>query len=131
MSPKFREFFKAQLSAFVGGLVDFGIYSFCYKVLLFTAPISNIFSGSLGAIVNFTINRYWSFGTTQVSVASQLWKFILVVAGSIFLKSSGIYVLVDILNLHFLLSKAIVEIIVSLGFNFILQKYWVFKNNSF
>ena len=127
MSFKWKEFFKAQLSAFLGGLADFGIYTFCYKILLYTAPFSNVVSGSLGAIVNFTINRYWSFNNTAVPLASQLWKFILVVAGSITLKSLGIHLLVDIWHWHFLLSKVILEIIVSLGFNFTLQKYWVFR----
>lgn len=127
MSKKWKEFFKAQLSAFVGGLVDFGIYSFCFKILQFSAPFSNAISGSLGAVVNFTINRYWSFNNSSTPVANQLWKFILVVIGSISLKSLGIYVFVDKWQWNFLLAKAVVEIVVSLGFNFTLQKYWVFK----
>ena len=127
MSERLKVFLKAQLSAFIGGLSDFGIYTFCYTVLKFTAPFSNVISGSLGAIVNFTINRYWSFDNTETSLGSQLWKFVLVVIGSITLKSLGIHLLVDIWHVHFLLSKAIVEIIVSLGFNYTLQRFWVFK----
>jgi putative flippase GtrA len=127
MSFKLKEFLKAQLSAFLGGMTDLAIYSFCYKVLSFSAPFSNAISGSLGAIVNFLINRHWSFGNTKTSLGSQLWKFIIVVIGSISLKSLGIYILVDIWQWHFLLSKLLVEIIVSLGFNFTLQKFWVFK----
>ncbi|MVZ67168.1 GtrA family protein [Sphingobacterium sp. DK4209] len=127
MTAKVREFLKVQLSAFVGGLSDFGIYTFCYTVLKYSAPFSNVISGSLGAVVNFTINRYWSFNSTAQSLGSQLWKFIIVVLGSIGLKSLGIHVFVDIMHWHFLLSKLIVEIVVSLGFNFTLQKYWVFK----
>ncbi len=127
MSFKLKEFLRAQLSAFVGGLSDLGIYSFCYKVLAISAPFSNVISGSLGAVVNFTINRYWSFNNTGKSIESQLWKFILVVVGSIALKSLGIHFFVDVWNWHFILSKLIVELVVSLGFNFTLQKFWVFK----
>lgn len=126
-SSKIKIFLKAQLSAFVGGLFDFCIYSLCYKVFGVSAPLSNVVSGSLGAIVNFTINRYWSFESTSTPVKEQLWKFIIVVVGSIILKSSGIYVLVDLMSINFLLAKGIVEIIVSLGFNYVLQKIWVFK----
>ena len=127
MAFKVKEFLKAQLSAFVGGLTDFGIYSFCFKVLALSAPISNVVSGSLGAVVNFIINRYWSFNSKEESLGNQIGKFVVVVCGSILLKSAGIYLLVDSWNLHFILAKIIVEIIVSLGFNFVLQKYWVFK----
>lgn len=126
-SSKIKEFFRAQLSAFVGGLFDFGIYSVCFKFLGISAPFSNVVSGSLGAIVNFTINRYWSFKSADNPIGQQLWKFVIVVLGSITLKSSGIYVLVDLLEMNFLLAKIIVELIVSLGFNFVLQKFWVFK----
>lgn len=127
MSPKVKEFLRAQLSAFVGGLSDFAIYTFCYKILLISAPFANAISGSFGAIVNFTVNRYWAFNNTRDSVTQQLWKFILVVMGSILLKSTGIYFLVNVWEGHYLLSKVIVELIVSLGFNFLLQKYWVFR----
>lgn len=126
-SFKIREFLKAQLSAFLGGLFDFGIYSFCFKVLNISAPFSNAISGSLGAVVNFLINRYWSFNSKDQPLGSQLWKFVIVVVGSILLKSSGIYLLVEVLGINFLLGKLVVEIVVSLGFNFVLQKYWVFK----
>lgn len=127
MYAKYKEFFKAQFSAFIGGLFDFGIYTFCFTFLNFTAPLSNVVSGSLGAVVNFTINRYWSFESSNNSIGSQLWKFVLVVIGSISLKTLGIYILVDVFQWHFIISKLIVEVIVSLGFNFLLQKFWVFK----
>ncbi|HLT86696.1 MAG TPA: GtrA family protein [Sphingobacterium sp.] len=128
---KIRDFFfsfgKAQISAFLGGLFDFIIYTIGIQVLGFTAYISNIVSGSLGAVVNFTINRYWTFESTKVPVGRQLAKFVVVVIGSIFLKSIGIFFLVDYLSLNPYYAKIIVEILVSLGFNFLMQKYWVFR----
>lgn len=127
MSNKIVEFLRAQLSAFIGGMTDLGIYTFCYKILHLSAPLSNVVSGSLGAIVNFLINRYWSFNSTETSVGCQLWKFVIVVLGSIMLKSLGIHYFVDVWGWHFLFSKLLVELIVSLGFNFTLQKFWVFK----
>jgi len=127
MSAKYKEFFKAQFSAFIGGVFDFAIYTFSFTFLNFTAPFSNVVSGSLGAVVNFTINRYWSFESSNNSIGSQIWKFVLVVIGSISLKSLGIYILVDIFQVHFIVSKLIVELVVSLGFNYLLQKFWVFK----
>ena len=120
-------FGKAQVSAFVGGLFDFLVYTLGIQVLGLSAYLANIISGSLGAVVNFSINRYWTFQSTEVSVGRQLCKFVVVVVGSISLKSAGIYVLVDLFALNAYYSKIVVEVLVSLGFNFILQKYWVFK----
>lgn len=128
MSQKVKEFLKAQLSAFLGGLSDLGIYSFCFIVLKFTALSSNVISGSLGAVVNFLINRNWAFKSAEKPVFNQLWKFVIVVIGSISLKSLGVHFFVDTWHWHFILSKLLIEILVSLGFNFTLQKFWVFKN---
>ena len=127
MSTKFKEFLRVQLSAFLGGLFDFGIYTLCFRLFDLSGVLSNVISGSLGAVVNFTINRYWSFKSDQVSLVSQLWKFVLVVLGSIALKSAGIYLLVDYYGVHYLLSKVVVELVVSLGFNYCLQRWWVFR----
>ncbi|WP_437922416.1 GtrA family protein [Sphingobacterium sp. LRF_L2] len=124
-----RSFGKAQVSAFLGGLSDFAIYTFCLRVLLFSAHGSNIISGSLGAVTNFVINRYWAFESKATPIGNQLWKFVIVVVMSITLKSTGIYFLVDYLFLNPFYSKLVVEIVVSLGFNFTMQKYWVFKKN--
>ncbi|SFT10217.1 GtrA family protein [Sphingobacterium wenxiniae] len=123
----FLSFGKAQISAFIGGISDFAIYTFCLQVLGFSAHGSNVLSGTLGAIVNFTINRYWAFESTTQPIGNQLWKFVLVVIGSISLKSTGIYLLVDYLHWNPFYSKLAVELVVSLSFNFLLQKYWVFR----
>lgn len=128
---KIRNFFlsfgKAQISAFLGGIFDFAVYSIGIQFFGLTAYISNIVSGSLGAVVNFTINRYWTFDRTDVSVGKQLAKFVLVVIGSIFLKSTGIFFLVDHIGLNAYYSKIVVEILVSVVFNFLMQKFWVFR----
>lgn len=131
LRAKVRDFFlsfgKAQVSAFLGGLFDFGVYSFGIQILNISPYLSNIMSGSLGAVLNFTVNRYWTFDKTDAPVSRQLARFVVVVIGSIFLKSIGIFFLVDHLSANAYYSKIIVEILVSLGFNFLMQKYWVFN----
>ena len=88
---------------------------------------SIIISGVLGAVVNFSLNRYWAFKKHDESYRRQLRRFIFVVAGSIALKSSGTYLLTELLHLDYKISRLFVDAVVSLGFNFTLQKYWVFK----
>lgn len=123
-------FAKAQLSAFLGGLIDYGVMIFCTEVLGIYYPISIAIGGIIGAIFNFSVNRYWTFNGDKASkapVGAQLVKFIFVVAGSIFLKSTGTYLFTNWLKINYKFSRIIVDIIVSLGFNYLLQTYWVFK----
>lgn len=126
-------FAKAQVSAFLGGVLDYLIMIACTELLHIHYTISIAIGGIIGAIVNFSINRYWTFNANQANkspVGFQLAKFIFVVAGSIALKSSGTYLFTNWLRLDYKISRIMVDIIVSLGFNYVLQKYWVFKKTA-
>lgn len=120
-------FCKAQFSAFSGGMFDYGVMILLteYGDIHYTKSI--VISGMLGAVVNFSLNRYWTFKRKDVSKYKQLRKFIVVVFGSIALKSSGTYALTELLHLDYRISRLCVDAVVSLAFNYTLQRYWVFK----
>lgn len=122
-------FCKAQASAFIGGLFDYAVMILLteYGGLFYTKSI--VISGLIGAVINFSINRYWTFKNRDVSKRRQLRRFVFVVMGSIALKSSGTYLLTELLHLDYKISRLCVDAIVSLGFNYMLQKYWVFKHD--
>ncbi|ATP57112.1 polysaccharide biosynthesis protein GtrA [Pedobacter ginsengisoli] len=126
-------FAKAQLSAFTGGIVDYLVMILCTELLGIHYTISIAIGGIVGAIVNFSVNRYWTFTSAKANkapVGQQLVKFIFVVGGSILLKSSGTYLFTTWLKLDYKITRIMVDIIVSLSFNYVLQKYWVFRKKS-
>lgn len=123
----FLVFIKAQGSAFIGALVDYFTMIACTELLDIHYTISIIIGGIIGAVVNFSINRKWTYEAEAGALESQIPKFILVVLGSILLKSGGTYMLSTWLSLDYKISRIIIDIIVSLGFNYTLQTYWVFK----
>ena len=123
-------FGKAQFSAFVGGMFDYCVMIFCTEVFKIYYAESIIISGLLGAMVNFSINRYWTFQNKGAALTNQLLRFYLVVLGSIVLKSSGTYFITENLLVDYKISRLIVDLFVSLGFNYTLQKYWVFRKEE-
>lgn len=123
-------FLKAQASAFIGGISDYLIMVLCTEVFGIHYTISIAIGGIIGAVVNFSINRKWTYRAEDGKLNSQLIKFILVVFGSIFLKSAGTYLLTTWLNVDYKITRIIVDLIVSLGFNYTLQTYWVFLKNA-
>lgn len=123
-------FAKAQFSAFAGGIIDYLVMLGCTELLHIHYTISIAIGGVIGAVFNFSVNRYWTFNASKASqnpVGGQLIRFIFVVAGSIALKSSGTWLFTTYLHLDYKISRIIVDIIVSLGFNYVLQTYWVFR----
>lgn len=129
LKKKFQPFvfLKAQTSAFIGGMADYAIMIACTELLHIHYSISILISGILGAIVNFSINRSWTYKTGNAPVGAQILKFAAVVLGSVLLKSGGTYGLTHWLKVDYKITRILTDIVVSLGFNYTLQTYWVFK----
>ena len=123
-------FGKAQLSAFIGGISDWIIMIMCVETFHVHYTASIWISGFLGAMVNFSLNKYWTYGATHESLTNQLMKFYFVVIGSVALKSFGTWMMTEGLTLDYKISRLVVDLVVSLGYNFTLQKYWVFKKQQ-
>ena len=124
-------FVKAQLSAFSGGVIDYAIMIFCTEIFHVHYTISIAIGGVIGAVINFSINNKWTFHSTDAiyknSIREQLLKFVLVVVNSIFLKSMGTYAITNFFRIDYKISRLITDLFVSIGFNYTLQRYWVFK----
>lgn len=134
MSKPVFTFAKAQTSAFLGGMLDYIVMIACTELLHIHYTISIIISGCIGAVLNFSLNRYWSFKekrSDRSPIGPQLAKFCTMVAGSVLLKAFGTYVLTSRLKLDYRISRILIDIIVSLGFNYVLQNYWVFRKKLF
>jgi len=122
-----KEFFKAQVSAFVGGIIDYLVMVICIECFDIALIPSIIFGGVIGAIFNFTINRCWTFKSKQSNILNQIFKFKVAAATSIFLKAFGTLLLTKTLGLNYKIARLIADALVCFGFNFIIQKLWVFK----
>ncbi len=124
-------FAKAQVSAFIGGVTDYAIMVFFTEIFHVHYTISIAIGGIIGAIVNFSVNRGWTFRSKNLpyknSIDKQLIKFVLVVANSIILKSSGTYLITNFLKIDYKISRIIIDLLVSILINYTLQKHWVFK----
>jgi len=130
MFTKLFIFLKAQVSALIGGSVDYLIMIFITEFFHVHYTISIAIGGIIGAIINFTLNKTWSFKTKRKyknSGRTQFLRFILVVFNSITLKSVGTYLVTTFLRIDYKISRLIIDLIVSLAFNYTLQKQWVFK----
>lgn len=122
-----KTFFKAQLSSFAGGMVDYFTMIFLTEVGGFFYAYSIIISGAVGAVVNYSINRRWTFQANGEKKMIQVPRFAITVAGSIFLKSTGTYLLTHYGAIDYKISRLIIDLFVAIGFNFPMQKYWVFS----
>ena len=83
---------------------------------------------ALGAVTNFALNRFWSFGSDpRCSGVPRPAATLLVSAGSLGLNMLGVYAFTAGTGLKYGFSKIITAILVGLFFNFPLHRRYVFK----
>ncbi|WP_202703618.1 GtrA family protein [Flavobacterium sp. UGB4466] len=126
-------FLQAQVAAFLGGITDYGLMILLTEVFQVHFAFSILISGTVGAVINFSINRIWVFKNQSgysSHINSQLFKFALVVLGSISLKSFGTLIFQKVFQIDYRIGRLITDSFVSYGFNYPLIKYWVFRANK-
>ena len=84
---------------------------FGVEILGWTLFWALAYGGVVGAVVNFSLNRYWTFRDKDVAYRSSLWsqvlKFAMTVVGSILLKYLGTYVLEHYAGIDYKIGKLI------------------------
>jgi len=119
-------FFRAQASSLIATLVDFFTTLILVELFMQHYLMASVLGAIAGAVTNFMINRQWAFNATEESVRKQSMRYVLVWTGSLMLNTSGLYLLTYFLNIKYIISKIIVSLIVGIGFNYVLQKKYVF-----
>jgi putative flippase GtrA len=59
-----------------------------------------------------------------------LWRFLFVVVSSIGLKMFGTFLLTNYAHIDYRISRIITDMIVSIFYNYMLQRYWVFRDSA-
>lgn len=128
MAVKFGIFIKAQASAMGSSIVDFAVLTILvefFKVPKFTSGIIGLVSGG---VTNFVINLNWVFRKQGDKVGQRALRYFLVWAGNFVLNAAGYkWMLITFPNLHYFISRVAVAIFVGIFYNYVLQRWFVFK----
>jgi putative flippase GtrA len=120
-------FAKAQFASFVASFVDYCITIFCVELLGFWYLAGSSTGTILGGITNFFIGRNWVFKGGERERNIQLFRYFLVWMGYLILTTLGVYLLTHFSNFNYLVSKLSVSLFLAVGYNYPLQKRFVFR----
>ncbi len=122
-----NSFLKYNIVAIVATASDFLTFILLFKLFKVWYVDATFIGALTGGTVAFTLNRNWTFIKKNGKLTKQAIKYIIVWAGSIFLNTYGLYLFVENSEISEIISKIIVSIIVGIGFNYFMYKYFVFK----
>lgn len=127
----YMKFVKYMGVGIIGTLVDMGLLYFLVSFLDVYYLYGNVLSYSTGAVINFYLNKRYTFNNKYKKVHFQLLSFAVVTAGGWMISEVLLYILVDNLfknssNATVMLSKVIATLIVVV-YNYIVNKRTTFK----
>jgi len=81
----------------------------------------------VGSLSNFTINKLWAFDAGRAGLAPQFGRFLMVQTGASGLQTLGVWLFTRFVGLPYEASKLVMAVLVYLGWNFPLNRFFVFR----
>jgi putative flippase GtrA len=125
--PFWKSLGRSQIASFSATTVDFAVFFLAMEGLGIWYVVSAALGALCGAIVNFTLNRNWSFEAEEGRWGPQAMRYATVSGGSLCLNVLGVYAATEGLGIPPAASKVAISLAVGLLFNFPLQRRYVFK----
>ena len=123
-----KTFLKANVASLTASFCDYLVTIILKQYLLFDAVVASILGTVFGGVINFLIGRFWVFKSTNGSILHQGKRYLLTWTGNLILNALGVYLLIRIGGVHYLIAKVATSITVAVAYNYPIQKKYVFKN---
>jgi len=125
-------FLKAQAASITATVIDFLTTIILVEVFNCWYLLGSIVGTVVGGITHFTLSRNWVFAAKDGKLHWQAIKYILVWIVYLLLTTGGVYVFTTYVfnnyeKFGYILSKISVAVILSVCYNYVLHKKFVFK----
>lgn len=122
---KFRTLILYGVIGCCSSSIDFLIYTFLVSYIGFNYLLANCISVLTGILTSFTLNRKYNFKVKDKTVKRFIIFFTVGLCGMM-ASNAILYICIDVMHWHELLSKLLSIVFVVLG-QFIINKYVTFK----
>ena len=121
-----RVFLKTNMASLIASLFDYCVTIAAVTFFEMSALKASIAGLISGAVLNFLLGRHWVFMQKEERSYSQALRYLKVWCGNLILNTSGMYILIN-QGVYYLTAKIIISVLVAVGYNYPLQRKYVFK----
>ncbi len=118
---------RSQGVAITATSTDFLVTIFLKEVAGVWYVASNALGAFCGAVVSFLLLRNWAFKRHDEHWHGQAVRYIIASGMSLLLNTGGVWLLTELLDIQYIVSKMIVAVLMGLTVNYWMFKYFVFK----
>jgi putative flippase GtrA len=123
-------FGRHQIGSIVATAIDFGTMSALVSGLGVSPVLATAIGAAVGGFSNFLLGRHWIFSAKHDRVGEQAGRYAFVSGASLGWNAAGEYVLHDLLGIQYLLARVIVASLVSVCWNFPVQRAFVYRQRT-
>ncbi|MBC3542390.1 GtrA family protein [Rufibacter sediminis] len=123
-------FLKAQAASVGATIVDFLVTVLAVEVFGSWYVMAAVLGTASGGVAHFSLSREWVFQAEDSSVVSQAIKYFIIWSGSLFLNAAGVFLITHHTGISYIISKVITSLVVGMGYNYQMQKKFVFRKNT-
>src|SRR5205814_1871464 len=121
---------RAWTASAIATVVDYGTFTVLVELASVYTGTSRAVGALLGAITNFTVNKVWTFRTEGDSVWDEVPRYAAISLTSLLLNTLGVVLLTDGLHWNPLVAAGLVGVLVEVGWNLPLHRYFVFRHGA-
>src|SRR5436190_21592078 len=121
---------RAWMASALATIIDYGMFTVLVELAGVYTGTSRALGALLGAITNFTVNKIWTFRTQGDSVWHEVPRYAAISLTSLLLNTLGVVLLTDGLHWNPLVAAALIGILVGVGWNLPLHRYFVFRHGG-
>jgi putative flippase GtrA len=121
---------RHQAGSIVATIVDFTVMIALVSLAGAAPAVGTAAGASCGGIANFLLGRRWIFRATQHHPAGQAGRYAMVSLGSLVLNTCGMHVLASVMHQPYVAARLAVSFVVSVLWNFPMQRSFVFGGRS-
>jgi putative flippase GtrA len=120
-------FRRSVLTSLLTTALDFGTLIGLTELAGVDYVLSTWIGTVVGSLTNFAINKQWAFSARNAPAIPALGRFVLVQIGASALHTGGVWLLTRFGRLPYPVSKLVVATAVYLGWNYPLNRWFVFN----
>lgn len=123
-----KTFIKVNIASLTASSCDYLVTVLMVRYFNTDPVIGGVTGTVFGGLVNFFVGRNWVFKARDHSVTLQGKRYLLSWMGNLILNICGLYILIKLFNVQYLIAKVTTSVFVAFAYNYHIQKQYVFKN---
>ena len=125
--PLKKAFLRSQIVSLTATAVDFTVSVIFYEWLNIYYVTATSIGSCCGAVCSFILGRNWAFLNRNGHIRKQFLRFLIINGFSIFANTTGVFLFKENFDIPFIFSRIIVSVLIGVFFNFLMNRYFVFK----